>query len=273
MKVIYHIGVHATDNQKLVNCLHANGEMLARRGIIVPDPKVYRPMLREVMKAVQSEGGMPTPETEETVLDAMVVQDHVERLIFSNDAWFCKKQRILAQGVLYARAAEVSVALQSLLPSCEAELCLAIRNPATFLPAVLQSCNGVGYEDFMSGADPRMLSWSEMVGRIRAAAPDLPITLWCDEDTPLIWPEVLRHVSGYDGAAPLEGEQDLLASILSREGMARMRAYLAERPDLPLALRSKVVSAFLDKYALEDAIEIDIDLPGWDEALVEVLSD
>jgi hypothetical protein len=34
-----------------------------------------------------------------------------------------------------------------------------------------------------------------------------------------------------------------------------------------------VIAAFLDKFALDDEIEEELDMPGWTEALVDDLSD
>ena len=70
----------------------------------------------------------------------------------------------------------------------------------------------------------------------------------------------------------LEGSDELLASIMSPEGMTRMRAYLTDHPAPNPALRRKVVSAFLDKFALADKIEIEFELPGWTEDTVASLT-
>ena len=37
--------------------------------------------------------------------------------------------------------------------------------------------------------------------------------------------------------------------------------------------KRRVISAFLDKFALADEIEEELDMPGWTDALVEELSD
>lgn len=111
-----------------------------------------------------------------------------------------------------------------------------------------------------------------MVAGIREALPDLPMTIWCDEDTPLIWPGVLRGVAGCTPDTELEGEGELLAAIMSPEDTARLSEYLAARPNLGPEQRRSVVAAFLDKYALEDAVETELDLPGWTEPFVEELS-
>lgn len=270
MKVVYHLGVHCTDERKLVNCLRANAEALAQKGLIVPDPDAYRPMLRNVVNAMK--GKPSTPETEETILDAVMVQDEAERIVFSNDAFLCVRSWVLGRGTLYVAAAEKVTGLVNLLPSQEAEIALAIRNPATFLPALYQAGKHASFDEFLGGTDPLGLSWADVIGRIRAGNPTVPITLWCDEDTPLIWPEVLRTVAGAPADMPLEGENELLAGIMSAEGMSRFDAYLKGHSGLTAPQRRRIVAAFLDKYALADQIEMELDLPGWDDALIEELS-
>jgi hypothetical protein len=271
MKIIYHLGLHCTDEHRLEGCLRQNVAPLAAQGIVIPDPEVYRPILRNVVNAMH--GAPSSPETEETILDAVMVQDEADRIVFSNEAFLCVRSRVLARGALYANAAEKVAALANLLPSCEAELAFAIRNPATFLPALFQSTKTSSFEEFIGGVDPLQLSWAGMVGRIREALPDLPMTIWCDEDTPLIWPEVLRAVAGCASETELEGEGELLAEIMSPEGMARLAEYLAARPQLGPEPRRRVVAAFLDKYALEDAVEMELDLPGWTEPFIEELTE
>ena len=51
-----------------------------------------------------------------------------------------------------------------------------------------------------------------------------------------------------------------------------MTAYLAENPNLDTGQRRRVTSVFLDKFALPEVIEQDIDMPGWDDRLVAGLS-
>lgn len=270
MKVVYHLGVHGTDERRLVGVLRANAAALAGRGIVVPDPEGYRQVLRSIAGAMK--GAQASPETEESLLDAVMTEDEAERLVFSNESFLCVKNWAVSRGKLYPTAGEKVAALVNLLPSHDCEVTLAIRNLATFLPAVLPVPRGEMPEALRAG-DLSGLSWLDVVGRIRAANPDLPITVWCDEDTPLIWPEVLRALTGAPDDMVLEGENEILAAIMSEEGTARLHAYMAARPPLPTAARRRVVMAFLDKYARPEAMEMELDLPGWDEALVEDMTE
>lgn len=158
-------------------------------------------------------------------------------------------------------------------PEIEAEFHLSIRNTASFLPGLFAKQRGKPYDEFMGNADPRGLSWSAMVEEIRTLNPDAPLTIWCDEDTPLIWPEVLQTVSGHAPDTVLDETDELLASLMPGDGLARMNAYLVSNPPASATQRRRIVSAFLDKFALPDQIETEVELPGWDEALLEELNE
>jgi hypothetical protein len=102
-----------------------------------------------------------------------------------------------------------------------------------------------------------------------AALANQPLVVWCNEDTPLIWPEVLRSLAGLPPEAELAGDFALLDAIMAPEGMTRMRAYLEAHPPRNAAQRRKIVTAFLDKFGLAEHIEMDVALPGWDAALID----
>jgi hypothetical protein len=108
---------------------------------------------------------------------------------------------------------------------------------------------------------------------VRTLNPEANLTIWCDEDTPLIWPEVLRAVSGHAPGTVQEDKDDLLVEIMSPEGLDRMRAYLAGNPPASISHRRRILSAFFDKFAMTDKVEMELDLPDWDEAMVEEITE
>ena len=173
---------------------------------------------------------------------------------------------------LYPSAGDRVRAFSQIFPEIEAEFFLAIRNPATFLPGLLAMLPSKTYDEFIGDANIFDLHWSDVVERILRDNPGVPLTIWCDEDTPLVWPEVLRAVSGLPENAVLEGEQDLLASLMSGEGLTRMNSYLESHPPGTILQRRKIVSAFLDKFALAERIEVEVELPGWTEQIVDELT-
>jgi len=75
-------------------------------------------------------------------------------------------------------------------------------------------------------------------------------------------------VAGLPEGLSLEGEDDLHAGLMSSEGVARLRAYLESHPPQSVMQRRKIVSAFLDKFALPERIDQEIEMPGWTADMV-----
>ena len=55
--------------------------------------------------------------------------------------------------------------------------------------------------------------------------------------------------------------------------MQRFAAYLKSHPDMTEIQKRRVISAFLDKFALEEEIEDELDLAGWTKDLMDDMTD
>jgi hypothetical protein len=117
------------------------------------------------------------------------------------------------------------------------------------------------------------IRWSQTIAEIHAAVPHVPITVWCAEDMPLIWSQLIREIARVEHNEKIAGGFDLLSSIMSKEGMQRFRSYIDSHPDLTEIQKRRVVVAFLAKFALDEKIEEELDMPGWTEALVGEMSE
>lgn len=264
MQIVYHLGAHCTDEERLLRCLLKNRDALGEAGVMVPGPARYRNLIRDTATALRR---MPaTDATQEEVLDQIMDAGTAERLILSWENFLSFPQWVV-RGRLYPAAGERVRSFTNIFPSFGAELHIAIRNPATFLPALFQRQRGKSVEDFLGGADPLALRWSEVIADLLAQ--DMPVTVWCDEDTPLIWPEVLRAVAGVD--IPLEGEDELLAAIMDEKGIGRLRARMAQ--PLPVEERRNVTAALLEEHARPEMVEMQIEMPGWTPELVDAMTD
>lgn len=269
MRIVYHLGAHCTDDERLLRCLLKNRQVLGAQGIVVPGPARYRSLLRDT--AITLKGQAANRDTQALVLEQIMEEDGAERLVLSWDNFLSFPQWVLKDR-LYPAAAERVRAFTQIFPEIDAEFHLAIRNPASFLPDLFAKQRDKSFEQFMDGIDPQDLHWSEVVEDVLKNNPGVPLTVWCDEDTPLIWPEVLRAVSGHAEGTVLEDSDDLLHHIMSPEGVARMNAYLETHPVQTIAQRRRIVSAFLDKFALPDRVEMELDVPGWTEKMVTTLT-
>ena len=270
MEIILHLGLHCTDGEQLLRCLLRNKGALAPEGIVIPGPGSYRPVLRETINRLQ--GATATPDMQEALLDAIVEQDNAERLILSNENFLCAPDKVLSDGMLYPKADKLAW-FAALFPGAAMEAHFAIRNPATLLPALRARVDPVGFDVALAAADGDGLSWTGVIERMRTAAPNVPLTVWCDEDTPLIWPEAVRAVAGCAPDLPLEHLYDRVAELMRPEGLERLTTYLDSHPPNDEDHRRRIVSAFLDKYVPVEMLAVEPEIPGWTEDDVAALTE
>ncbi|MFZ1725579.1 MAG: hypothetical protein WBO29_15960 [Albidovulum sp.] len=270
MQIVYHLGAHCTDEDRLVRSLLKDRGNLAPRGIIVPAPRLYRQILPKVAQSLTN--GPANAETQKVILDAVMEEDEAERLIFSHDFLIGFPRGAIYEHGLYRDAAQRVLAFSNLFPAAENEFHLALRNPATLIPALIARIPDATYESVLGKASPMDLRWAPVIRRILTTLPGVDLTVWCNEDTPLIWPELLRNLAGLGPEDPMEGDYDLLATIMSETGLARLRAFMESHPPRSISQRRRNVAAFLDKFALKDEIEMEIPLPGWTDDLVAAVT-
>ncbi|UOA27755.1 hypothetical protein [Pseudosulfitobacter sp. DSM 107133] len=271
MQIVIHTGAHFTEVERLVKCLLRNKEDFASRGVAVPGPSRYRKLLRETFAALKTTA--PAEGARDVLLDAILDAEEADRLILSHPHIFGAPLASVRNGRLYPNAVERMVQLSQLFPHDQIEMFTALRNPATFLPAVFGESPRESVEDFLGVADPADVRWSDMLNEVREAAPNVNITVWCNEDTPLIWAEIIREMAGLEHNEKIIGGFDLLGDIMSPEGMKRFRAYLKTHSVMTEMQKRRVIAAFLDKYALEDEIEEELDMPGWTDDLVHEMTE
>ncbi len=271
MQVVFHTGAHCTDEDRLLKCLLRNKQDFSQRGIAVPGPSRYRDLLGQTFRAMENSD--PAPDARAILIDAFLDDETADRMILSNAFFFGSKRIAVEEGQIYANAPQRVAYLRQLFPTDRLEMFMALRNPASFLPAVLSTLNPNKQRQAMGGLDPRNVRWSNCLNRIREAVPDVELTIWCNEDTPLIWDQIIREMAGLEHGEQVVGEFDLLSDIMSAEGMQRFTDYIQKHPKMTDVQKRRVISAFLDKFAIEDELEEELDLPGWTDELVEDMTE
>ena len=270
MQIILHAGAHATDEDRLVTCLLKNAEHLEAIGTVVPEPESYRNMLRDTIAAA-TDSAAP-PEAGNALRRALVLKEDVERLVISNVSFF-GTHKMAVKRMFYPASCSRLEAMRQLFPDDQLELFFAVRNPASFMPALLEITNFNSIGDLFRGYDPLSFRWSELFERIRAQIPDIPITVWCNEDTPLIWAELIREMGGLDPTQEIEGEYDLLQEIMSEGGMKRFLNYVDSHPGMTEVQKRRVIAAFMDKFVDDDAVEEEYELAEWTVDIVDQMTE
>ena len=271
MRIVCHLGAHSTDEGRILACLEQNRDRLAASGTALPDPASYRPLLRQTQ--ARSEDEIGTDALEGRLLSSICPDALPERLILSNDSFLAAPARVFKRGALYTQAGDKALWLSRLFPNHHTSFFLGLRNPATFIPAVYGRLRETSFKGFLGDVDPRAVRWSHVVRAIAEAAPGRPLIVWCNEDTPLIWSELLGAIAGEPADPPFAGQDDFLSGLMTDAGLKRMHAYLTSHAPADEAQRRRTVSAFLEKFAIPDAVEMELDLPGWTETLVEEITE
>ena len=269
MRIVYHLGVHCTDEDRLVRCLLKNRATLAEEAIAVPSPTRYRKLLRDA--ATQLRGAPASDDTSAMILDQIMDEPQTERLILSWTS-FLSFPAYAVGDMLYGHGGERLRGFTQIFPEIEAEFHMAVRNPASFLPDLRQRAQGKGHDDILRGVDPTRLRWSDTIRAIKEANPGVPMTVWCDEDTPLIWPEVLQAISGHAPETRLEDDEELLADLMTEASLLRYQTYCREHPPQSVSQRRRIVTAFLVKFGRPEKMTAVAGVPGWSDDLVEDLT-
>lgn len=272
MKIAIHIGAHCTDDDLLTKSLLKNAGQLFKEGIAVPGPTRYRGLLGQIM--VKLKGSVASADTQDMLIDELIDSKEAERIILGHEHSLGVHHRAIEGGRLYPLATRNTSWMRNLFPDHDVSFFMGISNIANFMPDLAGRLDDEKRELMLGSVDPRDLFWADVIENIREANPDTPITVWCNEDTPLIWPDIMQVISGLDRSNTLErGSLDILERITKPEGMTRLRAYLRDNPFQNEVHRRRILAAFLDKFAKDGAVEHEIDLPGWTQDLVDELTE
>lgn len=271
MQIAFHIGANCTDEDRLLKSLLKNADTLRKQGIIVPGPGKYRTLIREAMQSVATAN--PHPDSRDILLDAIIDTDDLRRLVLSNDNFISVPPRIFNHGVFYPQAETKVRALHRLFPDDEISLFLGIRHPASFLQETMRRVQITDIGAYLTVLPPEEIRWSDLVRRIKQGAPDAKLTVWCNEDSPLIWDQLIRRLSGVSAGTAIAGATDMLANVLHPDGLVTLAKTLAAQPDATDAERHDIIAAIWADHALPDKLEDEITLPELDAALVAHMTD
>ncbi len=268
--IAYQLGAPGTNGGQLVWSLRKIAGWLLEQQIVVPRPGEYRDRIPKALKSL--DGAPATPDLSRDLMRQLTRDRAARRIVLSNDKYLGVPAWIFYTGVFYHNAAPNAAALRNLFPDNPCEFHLMIANPAIFIPAVFETQRAKSYEKFIQGVDPLEVRWSDVIARIRAVCPDVPIRVCCNEDSPVIWGDVLRHLAGLPSETVLETETEMAERLLEDAGAEAMKAFLDAHPKLTSTQRQDVLVRFLEKFARDDLLDEVIDLPGWTEELITQMS-
>lgn len=270
MQIVFHCGVHGTDQDGLLKTLFQNRDWMTRNGIEAVSRSRHRGIFEKALGSLA--GGAATPEMQEMMLDAILDNDNTQRVICSQPGFLGLPHRVIARNGLLESSPDKMAALANLFPNAEVEFFMALKNPATLIPYVIQNMADKTYEQAMGGIPPENLRWAPTIRRILKRLGNRRLVLWCHEDTPLIWPEVVRRIATMPGDVPLKAGLQVLGDILRPEGILMIRDEMSKQERMTIATRREIFAAALARYAIADKIDLPINLPGWTQELIDYMT-
>lgn len=270
MQIAYHVGVHGSDQERILRTLLRNREALWMRGVEVPAPNRYRGVFGDAINALR--GGIATQEMQDMLLDAVMDSDRAGRVVLSQSGFLGMPQRAISAEGLYVKGHNRLLGLSNLFPDAVVEFFIGLVHPARQASEIVRMTGG-DYDSVMGGVNPRNLRWAPMLHRIIQAIPDRDIVIWAQEDLPFIWPEVLRRIAGVGPDAALKGEDALLADLLPDDTADALQQRIAATEGLTVDARRQLVEEALLAQDETGSMEAEVDLPGWSQELVDELSE
>ncbi len=270
MDIALHLGAHLTDEGQFRNCLRANQDSLSRAGIVVPRPRDCLALVVEAANQVSE--GEEAPDFMPSLCSAVGADEGTRRLVLAAPGLLARLPEVLDGRVLYPQAGPRLQALRKLFEGQSVEIFFCIRNPATYVPAFLANAKAKHAAKVQQNLAGEALRWSQLVTDFRMFWPEARLTLWCDEDTPFLWHQLLEKVAGVAPEGGFAGSYQWFDSVMVDGGAEKLEAYLAASPPVDEEHRQKVIAAFLDKFCDDAKLDVDISATGWDEAQLDVLT-
>ncbi|NVK47296.1 MAG: hypothetical protein HWE33_13410 [Rhodobacteraceae bacterium] len=270
-RVTLHIGVHFTADGYLQRSVSANRARLKAHGVHVPAKRHAWSVISKMLENL--DGLPPIAEEEDEVRRALLGQSGAQHLFLADDRWAAPLRESVDGEMLYPGIGERVAAVAELFSGAELQISMALINPAVFMSNSFASGTAPRLlSTFVDQVDPAGLRWRDTVEALRAAVPDVPLLIWAEEDAPLIWPTVMRHLFHLPPEEPVAGRILPLKPLLLEEGFERLKTYLIRQaPETP-AQYERAIMVFMDKYGREEALAPRCDIPGWGPEDIEVLT-
>lgn len=268
IKIALHIGANLTDEDRLLKTALKNISVLHAQSIAVPGPGRYRKYLRRA--AARASQMVPDADTRATFIDQFLDDAQANKVLLSSHNLIAPWHQVFHREAFYADTEAHLTGMDRIFEPDEIEFFLELRNPATLIPDCFAQQAEYDYDGFMRGQNPLDARWSDVVAQITDNLPDAPLTVWCNEESPIIWADIIRAYTGLDGLKKVEGEWDPLYPLLTEEGQALLTDTLAAMtPDD----KHGALAEILQKHGVPSATEQEIDLPIWSQDTVDRITD
>lgn len=271
MQVVIHAGAAFTDGGQLLESLLANKVALAQQGIAALTPHDCRQFVKIMSDSLAQ--GTPVQDAQASLGDVLPDAPGMERVVLSSEKFFGPRRAALQQGQIYPFGGNRTAYTAQLLPDCQTEIFVGLVNPGSFIPKILMSLHETQRQAILGSTDLSCLSWLSMIEDLHDMAPDVQLTLWANEDTPLIWGDIMRAMAGVPDEFALQEEYALLSSLLTETGKFQLLEHIRQEKLQDAQARRDRLAKIFEDHAQPEQIEEELDLPGWSAEIIGAFSE
>jgi len=257
-----HFSVPFYAGDQLIKSLRPLAGELSEEGISIPDPDCYRRAFKD--KSNGQDLGLFMP-VEQARL-AREMDTSAETLVLSFNDLLCDPEMIFTSNKVYKDATQRIEFMREMFPNREVTLFFSAANPGSVMCALM--ANGHLTASQRQRALHMRPLWSNLIERIDAVHPDLPIVIWSTEDTVVTWPAVLRKALGWGEKRTVPGCLSMGIALLKREGKGVFQSRLKTRAPK----NEKDLLEFMNDIIIEHGnpkhLSFEVDFDGWTQEVI-----
>lgn len=272
MRITFQIGAHHTRAPLLTNAINKNRQMLLELNIVAPYLRQQNRVFGATLKRL--DGLPPILHEENEVLNALLGDcTGAHSMLLQNESMIGDFNRMFDRGRLYASNFQLLSRISEFFSQHEIYIALALRNPAHLVSSVANAeLKPKSLRFVVDDSDPTTLSWVDTVDQLQNKFPQAKFILWRDEDAPLIWPRILKHLTNAPEGTVFTDAHAVIQSVLSPEGISKFQSYLNDHPDDTSQSYEQAVQEIFDEFALDQFKSPPCDVPGWTPDIVRDLT-
>ncbi|NOC94284.1 hypothetical protein GS610_20380 [Ruegeria sp. HKCCD6228] len=271
MQVAIHAGVAFSDEGLVMSSLGANRSVLAKYRTAVLGPRRSRLFVKVMSDSILQ--GVSDADARNRLSELVAGNQNLDRVVVSSDKFFGPRRTALQDGQIYPFAGNRTAHTDTLLDGVQVQVFAGLVNPGVFIPKILASIHEDHRRDILASTDLSCLSWLGMIEDLRDLAPQVQLTLWEHENSPLIWGDIIRAIAGLPDEAVLHEEFAFLSSLLTEAGQRHVLDIVRKGDAIDHGRRREEMANILDEYARPEQIEEELDLPGWNSDIVEAFTE
>ena len=278
MKIILILGPPDSCVDTIYHSLMKNQSTLARHNIAMPGRPRYEPQLLRYYDAPALRNHQILHDAGLSRLDLQMGVTHPTTLILGSSVYAGPLSAAIGGGGIFYDWADRIRTVRRLFPYGTVQCFMPLYHPTRLIAHVLRANGLRAFADYAAlrgepSLTPFSLYWARTLARVLDLNPNLAITVWRDEDSPLLYERLMYATTGISPSVALNGRFDLLETITQARTKSILFHYFKQIPSQDLAHRQRVVALFLNQLCRSEVAYETLAIEDWSDAIYHQLDE